>query len=356
MTDTRRYLAMDGLRGIAAGTVLAHHIGIASGHPIPFTHGYLAVDLFFMLSGFVIGAAYEHKMREARCAVCFMLKTRLLRLYPMMVLGTLFGLLVVEIHVRPMPSVPIWLALLRQLTFWPTLTPHSELFLLDGVEWSLMLELGTNLLHAAVLRWLSLRVLGAIIFISLAAVIGLGHHYGSLGTGWGADNIWGGVARVAFSYTVGLTIFRLHAMGKLARITLAKLFVIAAVPAGILLAQEIPGSFLIKDLTNALILYPLLVWSAVSMKLDGIFARMAKIGGDISYPLYTFQSPLAWLFEVGIAAHLGSRAAHWIGWTCFVGAICLLSWAAFVFVDAPIRKKLGQLLHSRIREVAATVP
>ena len=61
LTSKPRYEILDGLRGVAAVLVVAYHLfetyyGGSTDQPI--NHGYLAVDFFFVLSGFVIGLAY----------------------------------------------------------------------------------------------------------------------------------------------------------------------------------------------------------------------------------------------------------------------------------------------------------
>jgi len=100
-----RYEILDGLRGVAAMLVVAYHLfeTYYGGKPDqPINHGYLAVDFFFVLSGFVIGYAYDDRWRptpnpshEGRGANSFTLwtffKRRLIRLHPMVIFGTLFG-------------------------------------------------------------------------------------------------------------------------------------------------------------------------------------------------------------------------------------------------------------------------
>ena len=64
-----RYEILDGLRGVAAVLVVCFHFfetyfGMAPNQPI--NHGYLAVDFFFALSGFVIGYAYDETLNRFR--------------------------------------------------------------------------------------------------------------------------------------------------------------------------------------------------------------------------------------------------------------------------------------------------
>ena len=91
--DTKpHYDILDGLRGIAALTVVWFHIfeAFATSHlDQRINHGYLAVDFFFILSGFVIGYAYDDRWKKM--TVTEFLKRRLIRLHPMVVIGAVIG-------------------------------------------------------------------------------------------------------------------------------------------------------------------------------------------------------------------------------------------------------------------------
>lgn len=94
--DTKpHYNLLDGLRGVAALMVMWYHIfeGFATS-PIDqnFNHGYLAVDFFFVLSGFVVGYAYDDRWNKTLTMKGFF-KRRLIRLHPMIILGTVLGLI-----------------------------------------------------------------------------------------------------------------------------------------------------------------------------------------------------------------------------------------------------------------------
>ena len=91
----QHYALLDGLRGVAAFLVVWYHIfegyAFASGSMITMVnHGYLAVDFFFMLSGFVISYAYDDRWNKTIDYKGFF-KRRLIRLHPMVVLGAIIG-------------------------------------------------------------------------------------------------------------------------------------------------------------------------------------------------------------------------------------------------------------------------
>lgn len=89
MKEKPHYILLDGLRGVAALMVLVFHVfDVCSSNIIP--HGYLAVDLFFVLSGFVIGYAYDDRWQQGLTAGQFF-RRRLIRLHPMVLVGGLLG-------------------------------------------------------------------------------------------------------------------------------------------------------------------------------------------------------------------------------------------------------------------------
>ena len=91
--DTKpHYNILDGLRGVAALTVVCFHLfeAYATSHlDQKINHGYLAVDFFFILSGFVVGYAYDDRWKTMRIAG--FLKRRFIRLHPMVIIGALIG-------------------------------------------------------------------------------------------------------------------------------------------------------------------------------------------------------------------------------------------------------------------------
>ena len=86
------YNILDGLRGVASVLVILFHLfetySAGAAEQI-INHGYLAVDFFFVLSGFVVGYAYDD--RWDRMSVGGFFKRRLIRLHPMVIMGTVIG-------------------------------------------------------------------------------------------------------------------------------------------------------------------------------------------------------------------------------------------------------------------------
>ena len=201
--DTKpHYDLLDGLRGVAALMVIFYHVFEAfATSPIDqqFNHGYLAVDFFFILSGFVIGYAYDDRWKTMTTKD--FIKRRLIRLHPMVVLGAVLGVIAFCIqgcekwdgtHVS---ISMVMLALLINLFLIPAvpgsgpeIRGNGEMFPLNGPSWSLFFEYIGNIMYALFIRRMSTKALMALIVlagIGLASFAifnfsGAGH----LGVGW----------------------------------------------------------------------------------------------------------------------------------------------------------------------------
>ena len=217
MKEKPHYILLDGLRGVAALMVLVFHVfDVCSSNIIP--HGYLAVDLFFVLSGFVIGYAYDDRWSQGLTAGQFF-RRRLIRLHPMVLVGGLLGGLVflMQGHTQWDGTVVplLWsvVSILCSMLLLPAL-PGSpievrgfgEYFPLNGPFWSLFYEYIGNVLYVLLLRRLSNRMLSAVATLSGACVLYFCLTEGYIGLGWSAANggWWYGLFRMLFPYSVGM--------------------------------------------------------------------------------------------------------------------------------------------------------
>ena len=218
-TDTKpHYELLDGLRGVAALAVIWYHVFEAfATSPVDqkFNHGYLAVDFFFVLSGFVLGYAYDDRWRKGMTSGKFMLR-RIIRLQPMVVVGVLFGVVAFIVQgcekwdgsAVSISAVVLSLVLgLFMLPSLPGTLPevrgNGEMFPLNGPSWSLFFEYIGSILYALVLHRLSNRALKCVVLLSgiclaLGAVLNISGDY-HLGVGWSAGGLGflGGFLRLA---------------------------------------------------------------------------------------------------------------------------------------------------------------
>jgi peptidoglycan/LPS O-acetylase OafA/YrhL len=319
------------LRGVAALAVLAFHVDFSIGDVHLFKHGYLAVDFFFLLSGFVIGAAYERRLTDGLSTPSY-LGLRLKRLYPMIVLGAGLGLIAAMF--RDTAYNP-WLALALQLALIPYALTSSA-YPLNYAQWSLFYELLINLIHAWARPLATNRVLA---WIAVASGLGLflaETLVGTLDLGNFREEAWGGLLRVAFSFSAGLLIFRLHQAGRLPVFRLPLILPVAALT--LVLIQ--PAYSPIPSAVFVTLVFPVILIVTLSAELRPGAARPAELAGAISYPLYLTHAPVVNLARLaGLKPDDG--VAGFAYWVVAVAAIILLSWLVERVYEAPIRRALA---------------
>ena len=165
-----RLHALDGLRGVAAMGVMAMHAQLSV---MPVALGYLAVDLFFLLSGYVIARSYEPRLRSGAMGVTAYAAVRLERLYPMLALGGLVGLGLYAAGLSPFRASgggELLVAMVGQFLLIPFLTPGFS-FVFNGAQWSIVLELLANLAHATALPALGNRLLAGVVIVSALGLV-----------------------------------------------------------------------------------------------------------------------------------------------------------------------------------------
>lgn len=249
------------MRGAAAIFVLVGHSVVVLGLQ-DFPRFWLAVDRFFLISSDVLGGVYEPRFRAGLSVGAFMV-ARLLRLYPLYLLGLAIGLLSGAITLAlgkgDLSAGEFAVATVTGLVMLPSPTWAAEdsLFPLNFPAWSLFFELCANLILALCWRRLTQPVLIAIVILSVIAIAASG----STGHGEGWSSVWWGFPRVGFCFFLGVLLRRWRCEPQ-GRSALAWLPVIAIVP---LLAMTAPGGFLI-DLLTIFIAFPLLVWFAAAIE------------------------------------------------------------------------------------------
>ena len=306
------YAILDGLRGVAAVMVVLFHLFEGSLSDREFhtdqiiNHGYLCVDFFFMLSGFVIGYAYDD--RWGKMSLWDFCKRRLVRLQPMVVMGMLIGGIFFyfqDSEIYPaMASTPMW-EMLLVMTIGFTLLPvptsmdvrgWAEMHPLNGPAWSLFFEYIANILYATVVRRFSNTWLSILVFLAGCALIHQCFSQGNNIGGWTLDleQLQIGATRLIFPFFGSLLLFRL---GKLASIRNAfwwcSLMLVAAIS-----MPHVGGAeyFRLNGLYDAfciIVIFPLIIFMAASGHTKDRFSSKAcKFLGDISYPLYITHYPI----------------------------------------------------------------
>lgn len=367
--DTKvHYAILDGLRGVAALMVVIYHIfegyAFAGGGIIEsLNHGYLAVDFFFILSGFVVGYAYDDRLGKSMKTKDF-LKRRLIRLHPMVIMGAVLGAVTFFIQGSTQwdgTEISISLVMLSMLCdmLFILAIPggcyeirgNGEMFPLNGPSWSLFFEYIGNILYALFVRRLSTKLLTAIV-VSL----GIGYTafavfdasgYGNMGVGWTLDsiNFLGGMLRMLFPFSMGLLLsgnfkpFKVKGSFWLASSILIIIFAIPYIPND--------GNICYNGILEAVcvtLIFPILVrLGASGSTADHKSTAICNFLGRISYPLYMIHYPImylfyAWLIENKAPAFAETwQAALGVYVTCiFLALLCMKLY------DEPIRRHLAK--------------
>lgn len=354
------FRTLDGLRGIAAVCVSAHHLPSLIGSPV-FGGSYLAVDLFFLMSGFVISHAYDDKLRQGLGTAGFM-QIRLIRLYPLYAIGT--GMLILWLAMAVATGHSIywsWRSLLVAVPLALLILPapplhgtrSTDLLFLNQPAWSLFWELAINLIYALLFRPLQRRgVVPAIVLLSAVAVAILALSNGKLDQGALWLDAAGGAVRVSFSFFLGVLLFRLHRQGRLPKPQLP-VWCVLLVSIPILIVSGEGYWRGVYDLICVLILFPLLVIAAIANepKSRGM-VNFCIASGAISYALYVIHIPIE--MSVGSIlekAHIGSVALY----QEIVSLVVAIAVAGFLarFVDPPLRSALKRWASRKPRPARA---
>jgi peptidoglycan/LPS O-acetylase OafA/YrhL len=325
----RHILTLDAIRGIAAISVLLIHIGYVGGDRSLARFGYLAVDLFFVMSGFVIGRAYEQKLLSGMSWRHFML-LRVARLYPSLFLGVVVGL--VAYFVVPGGTYRLGWYSIGHLFLVPDLSAREGIFPLNGVLWSLFFELAINAVHGLVVRRLTTVRLGVFVLAMGACWAYAAQSSGNWGGGWNQATFQGGFARVGWGYGAGLLLHRL---------TTGRWKFPAIVP--IALAATVllwPGFGMLtaRITASVFVLFPLIVALAVFSEVPPFGRGAARWLGAISYPLYAIHHPLLMI--------VASRVDVARAWVLVALAIIAVATVVEYAYDAPVRQWLKRLIAS----------
>ena len=366
------FALLDGLRGVAALAVLWYHVnegfafaeatnGAGDGIIRTFNHGYLAVDFFFLLSGFVIAYAYDDRWAKGLTIGNF-LKRRLIRLHPMLIAGAIIGAITfflqgsVTWSGTSVSTATVLLCLTLTFFFFPAypgaayeVRGNGELFPLNGPFWSLFFEYIGNILYALLLRRISTKVLALLVSLLGITFIWFATSnvstYGSIGVGWTLDtvNFLGGSLRMLFPFTLGMLLSRtftprpVRGAFWLCTAMLLALFAVPYIEALQPLCMN--GVF---EMTCIMLIFPAIVLLAASSNaVSPTTERTATLLGNLSYPLYTVHYPLMYLFYAGLIANeqYTFGDAPWQSLAVMAGSI-LIAFVLMKWYDTPVRKWL----------------
>ena len=355
------YEVLDGLRGIAALVVVAFHVLEPNDNGVRFdqiiNHGYLAVDFFFLLSGFVIAYAYDNRWPSMSSWEFY--KRRLIRLQPMVIMGTCVGAITFYFgkgQAFPLIATtsPLKLFLVMLLGFTMLPLPYQfdirgwyEMHPLDGPSWSLFFEYIANILYAVgirklSLRWLSILTVTAGLFLLHLTLTGEGDVIG----GWSLSEkqLHIGFARLLYPFLAGVLLMRSGFRIAL-RWTLPVCCILLIL---CLFMPRFGGSthLWINGLYEALcilFIFPLIVAMGASQTFDATTPlKLCRTLGDLSYPLYITHYPLIYLYTAWMWKRPHTVAERtWVGVLIWCAAVSL-AYGCLEVYDKPVRAWLTQ--------------
>ena len=356
LTTKPHFQVLDGLRGVAAIIVVLFHLAeplAVSRFQNIVNHGYLAVDFFFLLSGFVIGYAYDDRWN--RMSVASFLRRRIERLHPLVVLGMTLGAIgfyFTDSAIWPLiHTVPVWKFLaawvigisLFPLPLSMDIRGWEEMHPLNSVGWSLFFEYVVNILYALGLRKLSTKALG---WFVLAAGLLLLHFAvtnpnGDVAGGWtlNAYHMRIGITRTLFPFFAGLLLSRVTRPVQINHAFLwCSLLVAVALFMPRLGGEQHLWANGLYDALCIIIVFPLVVYMGAGGMVQGRTEKVCQFLGKLSYPLYMTHYVLVYFYVAWVSNHPGiTLSGAWpYALLTFSGAI-VLAFASLKWFDEPVR-------------------
>ena len=356
MARHRTYHTLDALRGVAAIAVVLYHAAFFYGVAKP-AGGPLAVDLFFVMSGFIIASRYESDLRAGLGFAGF-LRIRLIRLYPLCLLGAVLGVIpalvallsghATPLYVETAASLPLAILMLPS----PFALPHSlDLYPLNYVAWSLGLEILINIAYAATFRVWTLRRLVTLVVLAFVGLCVCAIDYGTLGGGSEWPNALCGLARVLYGFPMGMLIFRLHSARRFA--FRAPWWVVLGLALGVFVFDpawihigSIDAGWIspVWDLVAVTVVVPFIVAAGLTSEPPARLRGACALAGVSSYVIYSMHAPFIGLF-MRIEERLHGDVATTSPLKAIVFTVLLLGLCTIVHVayDRPVRRFLSGL-------------
>jgi peptidoglycan/LPS O-acetylase OafA/YrhL len=349
--EGRVFHTLDALRGIAAIGVVAFHMKQVF-VPIATPGGYLAVDLFFMMSGVVLSHAYEARFQAGMGTLDFM-RARLIRLYPLYLMGTLLGIVVTVAsllgrNIQNWDPSSLSQAVLVALLFLPNVSsrPVNQLYPLNIPCWSLFFEILVNFLFVILWPRVTSRRLIVVSVLTGGALVLAIVHKGSMDQGSIASSFKVGLARTVFGFSVGVLIARRIPRLRRAESNLGVLAIVAVF--GIAIAAWPEGQLrAIWDAVCVLVVFPLIVYFGTRIDPGSQLRRIATFLGLTSYAIYVLHNPLSSTLNSATrrfsGATSGGVGAPYLG-IAVLTVLLTGCWLVDRHMDMPIRRLLSRIV------------
>ncbi len=360
LSNKPHYPILDALRGIAAIIVVTFHLAeplAGSRFDNLVNHGYLAVDFFFLLSGFVIGYAYDDRWEKLNFGSFF--RRRLERLQPLVILGMTLGALgfyFTDSTIWPLiHTVPVWkflLVLLVGYTILPVplsldIRGWQEMHPLNSVGWSLFFEYIANILYALWIRKFSNTALSILVLIGGIALahLAITSPNGDVSGGWtlNLEQVRIGFTRTIYPFFAGLLLSRVAKPTYIKNAFLWCSLLVAVV----LYMPRIGGAETVwmnglYESICIIIIFPAIVYLGASGILKSKEeVRICKFLGEISYPLYMVHYPLVYFYVAWISNRKDVTLLQALPYaTAILIGSLVLAYVSLKWYDEPVRQWL----------------
>jgi len=296
-----RYHTLDALRGAAALLVVLRHCGDFWGD-VAFTFSYLAVDFFFLLSGFILGGAYERKLQGGMSVMAFV-RLRAARLHPIYIVSLIVAVLLNAARIYMYQKnggdpgnfsdfSSLILFFISGILLLPVAGP-AGIFPLNFPAWSLFFEFYGNIVYGVLVKWLTtvrLLLVAAVSGIVLA-IMAWQSGTGGIDSGYTLDTLPFGLLRFALSFSGGILLRRLFdARGQVrGRNDWAALAVFLVFSAVLVFPDLGAGGNLLYVLVSVLLVFPLIIYVGAKVEPGPAIGAVFSFLGLISYPIYIFH-------------------------------------------------------------------
>ncbi len=350
--ERHRFHLLDALRGLAAILVVTFHAPSQLKYFLNFPNSFLAVDFFFCLSGFVIAFSYEERLKKSLTLRDFVV-VRLIRLYPLYALSIIISFVRALNGSHLIQQLHSWSALATLVGMSILLIPNvlipaagTQLFPLNSPAWSLFLELVANVAYGCLFLWRIARVgVSLLCLTSLGVLTLIAFRYSTLDFGTARQGMSLGFARVGFSFSAGILLFRIF-NSRSSRLGGTLSLLGSVVAAGLLLAAlMVSGRWSSAGLFQLLVVavvFPALVYLGANCNVPAKITGLCAFLGDMSYPLYILHLPLMLPnIDLGSLRWLKHHQSVWpYILPAYMVFLVVISWWIGHSVDLPVRRRL----------------
>jgi len=341
--------SLDLLRGFAAIAVCLYHTSfmLTPGHKV-LPGGFLCVDLFFLLSGFVIARTYDHRIEGGMTFGAFCVQ-RLARLYPLFLITTLVGFFAVNAilyeQLHTFGGGRALLTLLGNLALIPNvLRPFNigSMFPFNGATWSIFFEFYVNVLFFVCWQYLTIHRIVLIVSLSGALLILTGARMHSLDFGTQGVDFLRTIPRVLFSFFFGVLICRTRFGRSAWRLGPANALLGLGVVLGVLYLRDwLPASSAwIADAGAVVLVFPIVLLAFTQMQFSGAQARISAFLGNISYSVYLLQTPLMIFFSAMPRVLAHKQIANFAPWAemVFIPILMTSAFLVWKYFEVPAKR------------------